>query len=723
MNVAGGSNNYQYYASFGFDKSHPSEINVKDQRITLRINNTWQPIKKLNITTEINITKSDLKSKNANTTGINPAIKHVYNKLYNNDGTPNSIAYKYRKYYIDTLNTDYLFDWHYYPLQESENADISEANTVMRIMGMVEYTIIKGLKASIQYQYQNSNGENKKISSLNTFENRDAINRFANFDPQNNIIVYPIPIGSKYVQSYNKLNSWDFRTNLNYSRSFGKSSINAIAGWEVREIEQEIQQMPEQFGFDENTNTFQNLKYGFWPERPNNFITELTPNLTLARGYLNRFGGYFSNASYNYDQKYTISISGRVDQSNFFGVKANDRIVPLWSAGLLWDISNEGFYKSNKIPFLQLRATYGYNGNVTPGTSPFATAQYYQPAPPTNLPYATIVTAPNPVLRWEKVRNINLGLDFGLAQNVLSGSIELYKKNGIDLISPIVSAPSTGFKNFNGNNASIVTKGIDIDLKNRNAWGKIRFNNQLRVSYNTNKVTKYRVPPPPGFQDPLAYTYSIPIEGKPLDRIYTYNWAGLDPSNGDAMLYIDGKKVNSTEYTTAILKDLIYSGRMNPTYFGSFRTELAYKNLEISLGLNFNFGSKFIRSSFDGIVQDEANFNHIDYLEAWKKSGDEKTTNVPQFLDSYPDNRYMVYNQSSILVERGDNIRLQDIRLSYDLTSHVSSRLMVTGANVFLYLDNVCRIWKASAVNPDTKNALEYNPNLRSICLGLNIKL
>src|SRR5690606_3484710 len=112
---------------------------------------------------------------------------------------------------------------------------------------------------------------------------------------------------------------------------------------------------------------------------------------------------------------------GRIDKSSLFGVRPKDRNVPLWSVGAAWNVDEEAFFQLNVVSDLKLRATYGFNGNVSPAQSAYPIA-YTSNDPMTQLPTAGITTPANPLLQWEKVSQLNLGVDFGLFGNRLSGS-------------------------------------------------------------------------------------------------------------------------------------------------------------------------------------------------------------------------------------------------------------------------------------------------------------
>src|SRR5690606_8762552 len=124
---------------------------------------------------------------------------------------------------------------------------------------------------------------------------------------------------------------------------------------------------------------------------------------------------YFGNVSYSYRNRYVLTVSSRWDASNLFGVKTNQKGVPLWSAGLGWKISDEGFWNRDAVPYLRLRATYGINGNVNRRASAFPTISIHTDYT-TQLPAANLINTGNPNLRWERVKTWNIAADFQLAQ-------------------------------------------------------------------------------------------------------------------------------------------------------------------------------------------------------------------------------------------------------------------------------------------------------------------
>src|SRR5690606_37527542 len=209
----------------------------------------------------------------------------------------------------------------------------------------------------------------------------------------------PVPLGAivrnidgSYFSNYG-------RVQFAYSPSFGKyHEIHAIAGLEVK---------------DHRLKSKSHRVYGYNISDASHIPVDYLENFPLyysgrnsripeeggSRFAIDRFRSIFFNASYIYDGRYVVSASARRDESNIFGVSANQKGVPLWSAGLLWNIHREGFYYLYWLPVIKLRTSFGYNGNVDRSTSAYPTAQNYVFVNPWNAASATIVNPPNTSLR------------------------------------------------------------------------------------------------------------------------------------------------------------------------------------------------------------------------------------------------------------------------------------------------------------------------------------
>src|SRR5690606_14353626 len=182
------------------------------------------------------------------------------------------------------------------------------------------------------------------------------------------------------------------------------------------------------------------------------------------------------------------------DEANLFGVSSNMRGTPLWSIGAKWQLNRESWYTWDWLPVVNPRVTYGVNGNISRAASALTTAYLYSGGTTHRYPTATVVRPPNDQLRWERVKMLNLGLDFSLKGSVLSGSIEYYDKTATDLLAQTPTDPTLGFSSVFANVASMKGKGWDIQLNSLNIKKALRWQSNLIYSYAANKVTEYLMP-------------------------------------------------------------------------------------------------------------------------------------------------------------------------------------------------------------------------------------
>jgi hypothetical protein len=200
-----------------------------------------------------------------------------------------------------------------------------------------------------------------------------------------------------------------------------------------------------------------------------------------------------------------------------------------------------------------------------------------------------------------------------------------------------------------------------------------------------------------------ASGYVIPLEGKPVYGVYSFRWAGLNPLTGDPQGYVDGKV--SEDYTTLAnpvqLADIEYNGPARPKYYGGFGNTFVYRNLSIFINITYKFDYYFKRLSvnYDNLVNSYQ--LNKDYSARWQKPGDEKTTDGPSF--TYPANysRAIFYNSSSILVQKGDHIRLQDISVSYDLDKATWHKLPLDHVKLYAFVNNAGILWQANKYDLD----------------------
>lgn len=729
IGLRGGSEQNAYTMSVGYDKNQNPLVRNGFDRITVNAQNTYSPLPNLSITTGVNYSRNNTSLDNnlgygAGISAGGPVAGiYPYAQFAGPGGSHLPIVKDYRASYVANAIANGFLDWNYRPLDELSLANNNnKVNDLLFNVGAT-YKLLKHWNVSLQYQNEDQVVDNKNLESQDTYAARNLINQFTIPNPGGQP-TYQVPVGGILNLTHNELISNNIRGMLNYNQIFaGKHEIVGLVGAELRQLTN-TGYIRNSLGYDDEFGTSTgNIDYYNYLQTSPNGYNQIPSPLGNVIGSTNRFVSYFSNLGYTYDGRYTFTVSGRKDGSNIFGVRTNDRVTPLWSVGAVWDIAKEEFYKIDDIPALRLRASFGYNGNVYNGSA-YVTGSYTT-APTTGATAIYNLTAPNPDLSWEKVKNINIGVDFGTKNNRLSGTIEYYVKNGNNLIEDVPLFSSTGFLSFYGNAASTTTKGIDLTFNTRNLVGAFQWNTSLLLSTLKDKVTSYNAQLT---NTTIQSTIGIPIVGRSIYGIYSYKWAGLDPENGDPQGYLNGKI--SKDYAGIIDNynpdSLKYNGSARPTLYGSLRNDFSYHRFSVSANIGFEFGFVFRRPSTNlnaAEVISQSNSQNIDYQQRWQKPGDENLTTVPSIVYPSDDSRNLFYHYSNALVTNGANIRLLDARLAYDLTTGSFKRLPFRKFQVFAYASNLGIIWRANkyGIDPDIVNTIYHSiPNPFTLAIGFN---
>jgi TonB-dependent starch-binding outer membrane protein SusC len=724
ISLSGSSGKLDYIFSSGYNKDMSNLIGNANNRITLRNDNTIHLARNWDFRSSIILTQTHATNNNpggfgsyaVSVNGITP-----YTTLVNPDGTAAAIDIYYRGMFTDTAGNGQLLDWKFRPIDELHNNNnyTNQADILMNLAS--DYRINKWLSATGQYQYESSRTDNYNYHSLQSFYARDLINQYTQIGA--GLPVYIIPKNGILNTNGQKTESQSARAQLNLnSPGNNKSQVSAIAGAEIRQVKT-TGAARQDFGYDDNSLTSVGVDYTTqYPTYDNVRGMAYIPNATVFSGTVNRFISLYSNASYIYDNRYILSGSIRKDASNFFGVRTNQKWVPLWSAGAAWNISHEKFYKATWLPYLKLRATYGISGNLNPNASALTTMYYYNSsASSIGIPFSELSSPPNPDLRWEKVKQLNLGLDFSLARNIISGSLEYYKKKSVDLINTEDLDPMTGFSTTLTNSATIGGHGIDITINTINTNGKLKWRSMLLFSYVSYKVLKNLSPIP---IDGLVSNGTIifPVTGYNPYIISSYKFAGLDPETGDPLGYVNGEK--SKDYSTISenpISQQVVSGQALPPYFGTLRNTVEWKNFTLALNVSGRFNYYFRKPSLNYTSLIRYGTNGYGFENRWQKPGDEKTTDVPSIVYPLQSQRDAFYQESSVNVLQADNVKLTEIYLGYSLVPH--SLKFMRPVTLYLYLNNLnVIIWEKNkeGIDPD----ILYNVKLPvSLSAGLKFDL
>lgn len=733
LNLNGGSQKIKYSLSGGFDNNLSNLVGNKTQRATLRFDNSLALVKNLDVDLGFGYTNSESTN---NSLGDYGSANYNYRSGQNlfpyaqfADAEGNSIIqpHDYRIGYVDTAGAGKLLDWHYSPLDELKNADNTSKlqDVLFNIRGNYKFSAC--LSASVNYQYERSNGYTKNYYSPQTYYTRNLINLFTQLS--GNAIFYAVPPGGILTELYSNLTSQSERAQINWDKNWNdKHQIIAVGGEEIRGINSNSTGR-RVYGYDPDRLTTTNVDYVNTYPQYGGRGNALIPNFDGYTKTLNRFVSFFGNAAYTYDKRYTLSASARKDASNLFGVDINNKWKPFWSLGSAWTISNEKFYSLKAIQYLRLRATYGYQGNVNNTISPLTIIQISSANNSLiNQPLASISNPADPSLSWETIAQFNIGLDFATLKNRLSGTLEVYNKKSNNLIFGAQIDPTSGLGSVSKNSASLVGNGVDITINSVNINAAFKWQTSLLYSHVTDKVTNYFIDDSKRIIGGLAGTglSILPVKGRSPYGMYSYPFAGLDPTTGDPLGFMNGK--TSKDYAaflnqTLDTAHLIYNGSALPTTFGFLNNTFSYKSISLIVSLSYRFGYYFRKSTINYASLYASGASNADFAKRWIKPGDEVFTTVPSMI--YPGNpqRDGFYANSTATVFKGDNVRLDFVRLSYIFDKAVLKKTPIQSIQVFGYASNLGILWRANKerLDPDYDVLSSVFPPPKTVAVGLKI--
>jgi TonB-linked SusC/RagA family outer membrane protein len=419
---------------------------------------------------------------------------------------------------------------------------------------------------------------------------------------------------------------------LNWKRDFGKHSVSALFGHEYDQYNTDYLLYTSAYSL---INDFTGS--GNFTSRYNTGSAPFgSPG---AGGDLTAMDSYFGRVKYNYADKYFLEGSVRRDGSSKFRYN-NDRWGTFWSVGLGWSISSEDFMKntSNWLNDLKLRASYGVIGNESgiPYYSGYQiwsySANYQTSSSGVGIPASFNLSQgalPNTTLTWENTHTFDAGVDFVLWNNRVNGSIDYYNKNTVNSVFAQPLALSLGQSSIIRNDANLVNRGVEIDLK-----GDIIQNRNFRWNIGINaahyRTILMKVPTGvenpqlngkfTGSTDPWSITGGgstganvVYLRGEGMDyyNLYLYKYNGVDQTTGlplfqhtvtqadhDNNLFSSaavGSYVNSTNYSLA---DRYSFGSALPKWGGGVTTSFYYKNFDLSAVIAYQIGGKFLSVAY-----------------------------------------------------------------------------------------------------------------------------
>lgn len=721
ITFTGGSSFHNYYASYGYtsdNKSDKSESNK--HQINLRQIFHFTPHIKLDLTSNIAYEKSSQFLVPGLPATINSYLP--YAMFQDEAGNALSQAYlkRYEPYRKDAEQKGNL-DLDYIPLNENRYTQNGTTNLNARVSAGLDITLAPWLQYQGKFQYQKGYRKGYNYYDSRSYTVRDELPYYTVAAQPGGVPTYYLPMTGGHYQNISSVNSaWTVRNQLSLDKTFGdRHQLTAIAGTEVRADLFENHTNYRR-GFDMQSQTYSPydekflsttgvdgaiLKLGSFGNNT------LSANIDRFSEVETRFFSLYSNVAYTLDRKYTFNGSIRMDQSNLFGSNKSTQFKPIWSAGLSWNISKEEFCNNTIFNNLVFRATFGYGGN-SPRPGSGGPYDILYPSINSNfkeIGYIAAVPA-NKSLSWERTATTNIGVDFSILHNRLSGTIDIYSKRTEDLLGFYPVDPTGGWYYAYGNLGSISNDGFELSLSSFNIETKdFSWNTIFTLSNNKNKLTRLERNVPLTYSTKLHEAY---FEGYPAYSLFGFNYKGLNSEGNPVAINSNGQEVTLSNELTA--DDPIFGGVTQPKWFGGLTNEFKYKDFSLSALVIYNFGyhmRRDVNSTYSERITENLQQS---FANRWKKPGDENITDIPKYVplrsSSDMEREIFIYTKALSNIVNASYVKLREITLSYTIPTKVSNKILMDNLVVYGQVNNLL-LW--------TKNRDGIDPEFYDIRRGV----
>lgn len=511
--------------------------------------------------------------------------------------------------------------------------------------------------------------------------------------------------------------------NLAYDHTFNQlHKLSALAGYSWEENNNDD-------GFQLTTSDYYDDGLSYY----NPGMANVVDLLGFGNYYLStlRMISVYGRVNYAYNSKYLFQATIRRDGSSAFG--KNNRWATFPSISAAWRISEEPFMQESVFNDLKLRAGYGVSGNSM-GFDVFtarqvygATSSFYTNALGDQLRTLAALRNANEELRWERTGMINLGVDFALLDNRLSGTVEIYDKNTTDLIYDYaVSTTKYLYGSLTANVGEVNNKGIEITLNATPvkltdfSWstGIVASHNKNVVKGISNQefsVDYVDLSDLGGAGQSSAFQQRL-LEGAPIGQFYTWEWAGYN-DDGISTFYVRDENTGDRTGETTItptFKDRAATGSGQPTFTLGWNNNLAYKNLALTAMFQGVFGNKIMnatRARHSNVVGNAGQKNLLASVISTEKMTD---INAHYLSDRY--------------LEKGDYLRLANLSLSYNLRD-ISTQ--IKSMRIYASINNAFVISSYKGLDPEVDlggltpgiDNRQIYPRTRTFMFGVNFTL
>ena len=727
--TSGGTDKTKHYFSLGYLSDEGFVSQSQYDRYSTRLNVTSNPVERVKVSTNLDYSYSEYND----ATGYGGG-----NVTYMLDFTPTIYPLYLRDTDGNIVNNPNTGD-PFYDFGDNTAGNARSFSATYNGVGEAIYNINRTKRHSVN---TNVNAVVDIFEGL-TVETTYGMNySSSNLDQTRNSIQgsQGVALGGTLYKANTTYVSQNFNQILRYKTAFGEDhNFNMFVAHE---------------NFEDNSEFFDLSKKG---------IVNLNPNAAgVPDNYLDQNGvsygnivetsleSYFSQANYDYANKYYLSGTIRRDGSSRF---FRNKWGTFWSVGTGWIASEEDFLSSsNVIDFLKFKASYGVLGDQ--GNAAYAGQLGFNIENLLGQPSLAPRAVVDPDITWESSKQFQVGTEVELFDGAIEADLDYYIKTTDNLYVNKRLPPSTGDAIILTNDGSLVNRGFEF-----NVIGNIVRNDDFKLSLTVNgemfnnEITQMPIENATGEPKVVNISGSFAqSKGRSIYDYYLREWAGVDPANGNPMWiehwsdennngqYDGGEGIAdmlifTSENPDAVIEERVtntysdatrkYVGKSAiPTIRGAFRLNSSYKDFSLSAQFGYSlggYGYDFQYSTLMSNGQVGTSSYHVDMGDRWMEPGD--ITAVPRL---YSNENTSVVSSSTRFLQSSDYLSLNNIRLGYNLPSEVLTKLGLSSINLWVSGDNLFMLTSRTGYNPTSSLTGEsdrytYQP-VSNYTLGVRIK-
>lgn len=697
LSLTGGNDRTKYFIAGSYSDQKYHFIGYDFKRGTFRVNLETKLTDKLTLETKVNLSSVQQNSSDNPSFGTTNVFVDAMgviptNPIFNPDGTYNTNIYGVLSGSVNP------------PFFVSVNKNLGVTSQAIGNIAL-NYNITSDLtfKSSYSLEHTTLNEELFFDPRTRAGQGTNGLVRFGN---------------SKVV-------NWQTDQTLNYNHTFAdRHAVTALVGFNYR---------------NEVFTTTNTQGTGVAIPQLGGTLSGTTPNVVGSTYSEYKLAGLFARLGYTLDEKYIFQAVLRRDGSSRFG--SNNRYGYFPAVSAAWRIGDEAFLeKTTWLSDLKFRLSYGETGNsqflmtnTGAGSGPAPTIESNYPA--LSLFESNVAASyngsaginfsqlGNSKLGWERNVTKNIGLDFGLFNNRITGTLDYFIRTTKDLLLSKPLPSTSGFSTIAQNIGSLENKGIELGVNTINTTGDFRWTTNFNITFLKNKVLSLLEP---GVDLPANNLWI----GRPVGEVWVAHWAGVNPADGRPMWY-DAN--NNITYNPVQADRAFKAGNtLIPDYYGGFTNTFSYKNFELSAFFQFQVGT--VQQNFYDLLltsdfrYDAAQSNTI--LARWTTPGQMAT--VPKL---YP-GAIQPGTASSVLgggyggvasdrfYDDASYIRLKSINLAYKLPEAVLSKIKFSNVRIYVQAYNIWTGTNYTGLDPEYTSGgygLGLAPQGKSYSAGIQL--